>query len=299
MDGESHSPWSRYIGADQQGNTVGSPLGKIPPWALLSLTMNGLLFVAVVVLSLRSALRPSPQGNQGYTPGGRAVAAGNEAWYATVGTRQYLDYHQWVTLLHREAIAAHNAPRLTLLLGDSISLWFPPELLPGRRTWLNQGISGERALGLYQRLDILAGAPVETAFVMVGINDLLGQEPPEQVVANVERIITYLQEHHPQATIVVQSILPHSGAEATWEGRDRLLALPPERIQRVNADVQQIAQDQGVEYLDLYPLFADGEGYLRPELTTDGLHLNPQGYWVWRTAIALFFQETDFQEADF
>lgn len=221
-------------------------------------------------------------------PGG-AIAHGDPP--VPEGERQVLTYQQWVSLLQQEAIAARAAPRLTVLLGDSISLWFPPELLPGRRTWLNQGISGERSQGLYQRLSLLDENPLEMVFIMVGINDLIGQVPPEEVVANLTATVNYLRATHPQATLVLQSILPHSGPQATWEGRDRLLALPPERIQATNQAIAALATTQGISYLDLYPLFATGEGYLRPDLTTDGLHLNPQGYWVWRTAIALFLAQ--------
>ncbi|HEY9736694.1 MAG TPA: GDSL-type esterase/lipase family protein, partial [Trichocoleus sp.] len=101
------------------------------------------------------------------------------------------------------------------------------------------------------------------------------------------------RQTHPEARIVVQSILPHGDENATWEGRDKLLALPNEQIRTINAELQQIATENGATYLDLYPLFANGNGELRADLTTDGLHLNWQGYMVWRTAIALL-NETPF-----
>jgi lysophospholipase L1-like esterase len=251
--------------------------------------MNGLLFLAVLV-----NFRQSQPPGQGMVPQANAsipTLQGSGEFVPQLGERQYLNYEQWVNLLRQEAIAAQDAPRLTVLLGDSISLWFPPELLPGRRTWLNQGISGERSAGLRQRLDLLDQAEVDTLFLMIGINDLIGGEPEWQVVEHIEASIGYLQAQHPQAQIVVQSILPHGGERSTWEGRDRLLALPPGRIQAVNASLAAIARRQGVDYLDLYRLFADGEGYLRPELTTDGLHLNREGYWVWRTVIAMYLSD--------
>ena len=69
-----------------------------------------------------------------------------------------------------------------------------------------------------------------------------------------------------------------------------MLALPSERIVSMNASLQQIADDNDAYYLDLYPIFVTGDGTLRPDLTTDGLHLNRQGYLVWRSAIALYAQ---------
>lgn len=271
-------------------------LQTVPSWALLSLAMNGLLFLAVL-FGLRGAESPSHEGGSVLPQASASVADANRPTplVPQLGDRQYLNYQQWVALLRQEAAAAKDAPRLTVLLGDSISLWFPRELLPGRRTWLNQGISGEHSDGLLQRLDALDDAQVETIFVMIGINDLIAGRSEAEVTENVDRAIVYLRSQHPNAEIVVQSILPHGAEAATWEGRDRLLLLPNTRIQSVNATLAQLARDNGAYYLDLYPLFARGDGALRPDLTTDGLHLNERGYLVWRTAIAMFFR-TEFDE---
>jgi lysophospholipase L1-like esterase len=146
---------------------------------------------------------------------------------------------------------------------------------------------------LLNRLALLDQNQIESAFVMIGINDLIWGGSDAELVGNLRAIVSALKAQHPQAQIVVQSILPHGGPAATWEGRDRLLALPPERIVAVNAQIKQIASQTGAEYLDLYPLFVDGDGYLRPDLSTDGLHLNANGYLVWRSALALY-NETDY-----
>jgi lysophospholipase L1-like esterase len=38
--------------------------------------------------------------------------------------------------------------------------------------------------------------------------------------------------------------------------------------------------------MDLHPQFADGDGMMRRDLTTDGIHLSPQGYELWQAALA-------------
>lgn len=255
---------------------------------LLSLAMNGLLFMTVI-FSLRSShLATSQRGSVIPQASASVSDDSSEAVLAPqMGNRQYLHYQQWVDLLRQEALANRNAPRLTVLLGDSISLWFPQNLLPGDRTWINQAISGEQSDMLLQRLDALDGAQVESIFLMVGVNDLIAGNPESQVSENIRKAVRYLKSQHPEADIVVQSILPHGSERATWEGRDRLLELPNDRIRAVNLALADIAAEQDVYYLDLYPLFVDGDGSLRPDLTTDGLHLNERGYLVWRTAIAL------------
>ncbi len=74
-----------------------------------------------------------------------------------------LSYEQWLALLADDAktMAVKDPDHLSVLLGDSLSLWFPGELMPGRRVWINQSISGERTKGLLDRLDFLKDNNVE------------------------------------------------------------------------------------------------------------------------------------------
>jgi hypothetical protein len=58
-------------------------------------------------------------------------------------------HEQWKRLLEQEAKAVakgQGANRLAVLLGDSLSMWFPLEGLPSGQLWLNQGISGENSV---------------------------------------------------------------------------------------------------------------------------------------------------------
>ncbi len=265
-------------------------LQEVPPWALLSLVMNGLLFITVLVI-----LRQLSHASDAVLPQANAYASDQQlkaqpAFNQQLGERHALEYQQWVALLQAEAEAAItiNALRQNVLLGDSITLWFPSDMLPGRKTWLNQAISGENSGGLLNRLYVLDNNDVEAFFIMVGINDMLWGGKDEDLAYNVRSMVNYLRKNHPDAKIVVQSILPHGGDSASWEGRDKLKDIPPSRVKAVNEDLKLIAAELGVDYLDLFPLFANGEGFMQSELTTDGLHLNEDGYMIWRTAIALF-----------
>ena len=211
-------------------------------------------------------------------------------------TSSELHYEDWVQLLRTEAneAASQGLSDLNLLAGDSISLWFPVDLLPYQQSWLNQGISGETAQGLQKRLEDWQILEPQRIFLMIGINDLLKGESAEVVVETNQRIVEQLQLTHPTAEIILQSILPHSGDRATWEGREKLRNAPIETIQAVNQELAAIAQSStqdSVQYLDLYPLFSDQKGLLRSDLTTDGLHLNSQGYLVWSTALKMFEQQ--------
>src|SRR6476661_6377816 len=243
----------------------------VPVWALLSLVTNGVLILTVAQLLLRgnnlteifpasAAVTAEAVEEQIGQP---AISAKAVLDVPVPGPRHKWTYQQWVTQLGREAeAAAANRPsRLSILAGDSLSMWFPTKLLPVDRIWLNQGISGETSVGLLKRLQLFDRTAPDTVFVMIGINDLLRGTSDEGILDNQRQII-----------------------------RDWRLAIPNSRIRAINRRLKEIASSENVLYLDLYPLFADADGNLPTELSTDGLHLNDQGYLVWRSALQLFDQ---------
>ncbi|MTJ46637.1 SGNH/GDSL hydrolase family protein [Dolichospermum sp. UHCC 0259] len=264
----------------------------VPLWAFFALLTNIILMLAVILLIWRqqkltpvlaTTAIPSPPEPVNLNWKNQYVAP-------ELGPRHKLSYPQWLDILKQEAkITADKNPQgLIILAGDSLSLWFPPELLPEDRSWLNQGISGEVSNGLLQRLDFFDRTQPEKIFIMVGINDLIRGLDDQEILANYRQIISYLRKIHPQTEIVVQSILPHGGEKATWEGKEKLLAIPNSRIRNLNQELNNLATEKGAKYLNLHPLFTDKQGNLRSDFTTDGLHLSPPGYLVWRTALQMY-----------
>ncbi len=255
-----------------------------------------MLLVAVAILIGRQQSQRSLPVQDSHTlatietsPTPRPTAGPTASPQPRVGELPRPTYEDWLERLEQEAeaIAATSPERLYVLAGDSISLSFPERLLPLDVTWLNQAISGEGSQGLYERLPLLDNTRPDKIFVMIGINDLLRGEDDETILENHRKIIKDILWIHPNTEVVVQSILPHGGEDATWEGREKLRDLPNERIERLNERLAAIADVEGATYLNLYPLFVDDTGYLNPAFTTDGLHLNEQGYELWRIALIL------------
>jgi lysophospholipase L1-like esterase len=186
-------------------------------------------------------------------------------------------YEDWKELLACEAQAiasGQGSNHLSILLGDSISLWFPQEGLPSGKLWLNQGISGDTSGGILERLWAFADTRPDTIYLLAGINDLRRGSSDNEILWNQRAIVRHLKTTHPQAEIVIQSILP-----------TRLTEIPNDRIGKINQKLAAIAREEGVRYMNLNALFADRFGNLRSELTTDGLHLNQNGYQVWQQAL--------------
>lgn len=231
-----------------------------------------------------STLRPR-SGSQMYAQRWAALHAGK--LYTRIPTDQFAvqwrgatrqpTYEDWKALLAQEAqvmAGSQGSNRLTVMLGDSLLMWYPTEQLPRDRFVLNQGISGDTTQGVLQRLSYLDRTSPTDIHVMAGINDLKNGAADQEVLTRLQQIMQQLRQHHPQAQIYVHSLLP-----------TRLANLPATRIQHFNQRLSFISQQQNVRYLDLAPYFADTDGNLQQSLTTDGLHLNAQGYANWQRAI--------------
>ncbi len=242
--------------------------------------------LAVAPVAAGESARRSPgSGAQMYAQRRAALAAGRlythlpsdsfaERWQQAVTQPTH---QQWQQLLQQEAAAIAGGQgnnSLSVLLGDSLSQWFPAQLLPRSGFWLNQGISGENSQQVRQRLATLKAARPTTLYVMAGINDLRQGASDATILANLRAIVRELRQQHPGAQVVVQSLLP-----------TRQTNLDNARIRQLNAALRELARAENVIYLHLHPLFAAADGQMRSELTTDGLHLNRQGYRVWQAAL--------------
>ena len=193
------------------------------------------------------------------------------------GRKSQLSYEDWKGLLALEARAMSDGQgdnRLSVLVGDSLSMWFPKDKLPSGKLWLNQGISGDTSAGVLKRISAFSKTRPDVIYLMAGINDLRRGATDETILRNHRRIIRRLREEHPMTQIIVQSILP-----------TRLPTIPNTRIRNINQKLSTIAKQEGANYLNIHHWFTDFQGNLRQELTTDGLHLSLNGYEVWQAAI--------------
>jgi lysophospholipase L1-like esterase len=76
--------------------------------------------------------------------------------------------------------------------------------------------------------------------------------------------------------------LPVSDYEKTKDGQPilRTKQRPPEQIIALNSWMKKYAAMHGGIYLDYFSAMADDKGFLREELSEDGLHPNQKGYEV-------------------
>jgi lysophospholipase L1-like esterase len=158
--------------------------------------------------------------------------------------------------------------RPVVFLGDSITEAGPwAEAFPDLRIG-NAGRSGDTTTDVEERVDDVVAQNPSVVVLMVGTNDFGLRANVEQVVRGTENILFKLRAGLPDTRIVVASVLPRERERADW-------------IKQVNIHVRQFAPTVKAEFLDLWNIFAEEDGELRAEFTSDRLHLNSAGYAAW------------------
>ena len=145
-----------------------------------------------------------------------------------------------------------------------------------------RGISADRSGLLLDRLDPMINVHPKKLFLMIGTNDLAVGITPEEVAANVEKLLDRFAEESPWTKIYVQSILPVNG-ESFAKFRNHYEH--GRQIVPLNKRLEALCDEKEITYLDVWGALADHEGRLDKRYTNDGLHLMGEGYIVWRDAV--------------
>lgn len=158
-----------------------------------------------------------------------------------------------------------------VFLGDSITEggswneWFP------QHTTINRGIGGETSAQVLERLQDALDRPA-TVVLLIGTNDLALGYPIDEIVNNVRAIVRGIQSAWPECVILLQSVMPRG---KKWQ----------QRVTALNRELRNISAETHIEYVDLWPALEGNEGALKPEYTSDELHLTGAGYRAWRDVL--------------
>lgn len=168
-----------------------------------------------------------------------------------------------------------------IMLGNSLTDGAEWNELLNNRHVKNRGIVGDIVQGLYERMEpILKGQP-KKIFILSGVNDVSHDVSGDSIARAMEKLIVLIKTRSPRTKIYLQSMLPFNNNVREW----KLLRDREHVVVEGNRALEQVARRQGVTWINLYPLFDDGTGHLRADLTNDGLHLLGAGYIIWRDAI--------------
>lgn len=188
-------------------------------------------------------------------------------------------YKRFLQFMDEPAITSEDI----LMLGDSLTEGggdWGNRL--GKKNVVNRGIVGDEVMGVYDRLhQILPGKP-KKLFLLIGTNDVSHDLSTDSIVGLIDKTITRIQKESPETKLYLQSLLPINESF----GRYKRMNGKTDQIPEINARLEVLAKEKKIDFISLFPLFVEkGTNVLRKELTTDGLHLNEEGYKIWVKAI--------------
>jgi len=165
-----------------------------------------------------------------------------------------------------------------VFIGDSITdgaEW--EDLFPSLKI-ANRGIGGDRTDGVLKRLDSIYSTSASRAFIMIGINDFNEGMDVDEVFNNYMAIVNALSEHGMK--IYIQSTI--------FAGK---------RLENLNTKISELnqrlktfaAQNDSIAYIDLNAGLVQGT-LLNPIYSRDDVHLNGNGYAVWRDTISPYLK---------
>ena len=147
---------------------------------------------------------------------------------------------------------------------------------------VNRGISGDVALGIYDRLYQILPAKPKKIFLQTGANDVSHDLPVDSIVARITVVIDKIRAESPETQLYLQGSLPINESFNRYAKLTGKTNVFPELNQRL----EQLAASRGIVFVNLFPLFTEKKtNLLRKDLTNDGLHLKADGYEIWAKAI--------------
>lgn len=113
-------------------------------------------------------------------------------------------------------------------------------------------------------------------YIMLGLNEL-GYGNTERFYEKYKEVVEQIREWQPQAVIFVMANLHVSEEKNNYSTEFNNI-----NVNDKNVAVANLADGINIFYLDCNPLFVDEGGFLRADLTFDGVHLYANSYSVWK-----------------
>jgi hypothetical protein len=176
---------------------------------------------------------------------------------------------------HKALIAASpwaGARPLYILIGDShIEAGKWETLCPGPYGLRNCGLGGSKFEHVQEIVGIIPDQNVEGVLLMCGINNIGRGESADSTFNKFTSLLPAIREKLHPKRIVVASVMPIHAADEKSRKINAVIA-------DFNSRVKGLCATSNAPFVDVSPLVAKPDGGLSEKLTSDGLHLNDQGY---------------------
>ena len=156
---------------------------------------------------------------------------------------------------------------------------------------VNRGISGDYTAGILRRLDEILFYKPKSVFLMIGINEFFAdnsEKPevsPENVAKSILKIADIITRHSPKTKVFIHTILPINNDQYLEVKKVDYNFLQDNYTPSINSQVEEtnsiLKSNVQYEVIDLHSIFIDNNFKLNYDLSSDGVHLNENGYSLW------------------
>ena len=202
-------------------------------------------------------------------------------------------------LYHKRIIDFKKFPigfKKIVFLGNSIT--------EGARSWnkrlnqrniVNRGISGDITEGVLERLGEIYYYKPLAVFILIGINDLFDTNiengeviNPKYVANNIINIAKNIKAESIHTSIYIQTILPvnldmYELVKNIKLEREKDLN---KQIIETNTMLKTVELPVGIHIIDTHKEFLDNDNNLNEIYSSDGVHLNEEGYKIWTSLLS-------------
>lgn len=183
-------------------------------------------------------------------------------------------------------------PGRVVFMGDSITdFWKLAKYFPNK-PYVNRGISGQTTPQMLVRMypDVIVHKPVAMV-VLAGINDVsqnTGPSTAEMVEQNLMAMTDIAKQNG--IKVFLCSVLPvsdygfykakASGKLPSYMKTPVTATHPPEDVLELNNWMKSYAKKVDAIYVDYFTAMVDEKGFLKENLSEDGIHPNAEGYEI-------------------
>ncbi|MDD5728376.1 MAG: GDSL-type esterase/lipase family protein [Victivallales bacterium] len=178
-----------------------------------------------------------------------------------------------------------------IFLGDSITHYFggspKAKFIRGGKIWqhyyghrhtVNMGFGRDRTQNVLWRLEhgAVDGINPKLAVLMIGVNNIVSGDAPQDVACGVKTICETLRRKLPRTDVLLLGILPFNPLP---DNKSRM------KVRRVNTIIAELGQKPHIHFLNIGGKFLATNGTISPDIMPDGLHPNDRGYQIFAGTI--------------
>ena len=150
----------------------------------------------------------------------------------------------------------------------------------------NRGIGGDIISGLKKRMnESVYDLEPKKLFINIGTNDISAEGYERgAMLASYRELLIGIKEKLPDCKIYVLAYYPVNRDLSWFTDADRervknsFRARTNEELIAVNSELEKMASELGLGYIDVFTCLLGPDGNMREEFCKDGMHIYPAGY---------------------